>query len=112
MARTSRTSPTERLRSECGSMLIEALVAATILIGGIASTIVAFDSTTRASHTSEREAEAVTIAEKELERIVTKPYAQINDCTAPLTGTGRSDDPQSWVRADGTLFVPHNFRPT
>jgi hypothetical protein len=111
MARISRTTRTRRLlRSEGGSMMVEALVAAAILLGGGAATIVAFDSTTRASHTSEREAEAVSIAEKELERIVSKPFAQINDCTAPSAGTGRSDDPQSWVQG-GQLFVAENFRP-
>jgi hypothetical protein len=111
MVRILRTSRTERLRCERGSMLVEALVAAAILLGGGAATIVAFDSTTRASHTAEREAEAVAIAEKELERIVSKPYAQIANCTMPPAGTGRSDDPSSWVQ--GTeLFVPHNFRPT
>jgi hypothetical protein len=91
-------------------MLIEALVAAAILLGGGAATIVAWDSTTRASHTAEREAEAVAIAEKELERIVSKPYAQIVNCTTPPAGTGRSDDPSSWVQG-GQLFVPRNFRP-
>src|SRR5205823_14011134 len=98
MARTSRTMRTDRLRSEAGSIMIEALVAAAILLGGAAATITAFDSTTQASHTSEREAEAVSIAEKELERIVGEPYAQINNCAAPSAGTGRSDDPQSWVQ--------------
>ena len=92
-------------------MMVEALVAAAILLGGGAATIAAYDSTTRASHTSERQAEAVAMAEKELERIISKPFAQINDCTAPPAGTGRSDDPSSWVQ--GTqLFVPRNFRPT
>jgi hypothetical protein len=111
MAPTSRTTRTSRrLRAEAGSIMVEALVAAAILLGGGAGTIVAFDSTTRASHTSEREAEAVAIAEKELERIVSKPYAQINDCTMPGAGTGRTDDPQSWVRG-GQFFVPKNFRP-
>jgi hypothetical protein len=91
-------------------MMIEALVAATILLGGGAATIVAFDSITRASHTGEREAEAVSIAEKELERIVTKPFAQVNNCTLPPAGTGRSDDPKSWIQ--GTqLFVARDFRP-
>ena len=91
-------------------MVVEALVAAAILIGGGLSTIAAFDSTTRASHTAEREAEAVAIAEKELERIVTKPFAQINDCELPGAGTGRADDPKSWVQ--GTqFFVARNFRP-
>jgi hypothetical protein len=111
MARISRTTRTERLRSEAGSMLVEAIVAAAILLGGGAATIVAYDSTTRASHTAEREAEAVSIAEKELERIVTRPFAQINNCQTPSAGTGRSDDPSSWVQ--GTrLFIPRNFRPT
>jgi hypothetical protein len=113
MALTSRTTPTKRrqlLRSESGTLLVEALVAAAILLGGGAATIVAYDSTTRASHTSEREAEAVSLAEKELERIVSKPYAQINDCSAPAAGTGRTDDPQSWVQ-NGSFFVPRNFRP-
>ena len=64
MARILKTSPIERLRGERGSMLVEALVAAAILLGGGAATIVAWDSTTRASHTAEREAEAVEIAEK------------------------------------------------
>jgi hypothetical protein len=110
MARTSRTSRTERLRSEAGSLMIEALVAAAILLGGGLGIIGAFDSSTRASHTAEREAEAVSIAEKELERIVSKPFAQINDCSLPGAGTGRSDDPKSWVQ--GTqLFVARNFRP-
>jgi hypothetical protein len=110
MALTFRTTRTELLRSERGSTLVEALVAAAILLGGGAGTIVAFDSTTRASHTAEREAEAVTIAEKELERIVNKPYAQIANCTTPPAGTGRSDDPSSWVQGD-QLFVPRDFRP-
>jgi hypothetical protein len=111
MARTSRTSRTERLRHEAGSMMIEALVAAVILLGGGAATLVAFDSITRASHTSEREAEAVAIAEKELERIASKPYAQIANCSTPPAGTGRSDDPQSWVQGN-QFFVARNFRPT
>jgi len=92
-------------------MLVEAMIAAAILLGGGAATLVAYDSTTRASHTAEREAEAVAIAEKELERIVAEPYAQIADCVTPAAGTGRSDDPSSWVQ--GTqFFVPRNFRPT
>ena len=91
--------------------MVEALVAAAILLGGGAATIIAYDSTTRASHTSEREAEAVAIAEKELERIIGMPYAQISNCVLPPAGTGRSDDPSSWIQ--GTqLFVPRNFRPT
>ena len=90
--------------------MVEALIAAAILLGGGAATIVAFDSITRASHTSERAAEAVAIAEKELERIISKPSAQINDCTMPPAGTGRSDDPQSWVQG-GQFFVARNFRP-
>ena len=93
-------------------MLVEALVAAAILLGGGAATIVAYDSTTRASHTSEREAEAVAIAERELERVITKPFAQINDCVVPAPGTGRSDDARSWVVPGPQLFVARNFRPT
>jgi hypothetical protein len=110
MARIFRTSRTEWLRSEHGSLLVEALVAAAILLGGGAATLVAFNSTTRASHSAEREAEAVAIAEKELERIVSMPYSQIADCAPPPAGTGRSDDPNSWVE-DGQLFVARNFRP-
>ena len=91
--------------------MVEALIAAAIILGGGAATIVAFDSTTRASHTAEREAEAVSIAEKELERIASKPYAQINNCTVPSAGTGRTDDPQSWVQG-GQFFVARNFRPS
>jgi hypothetical protein len=92
-------------------MMIEALVAAAIILGGGLATIAAFDSTTRASHTAEREAEAVSIAEKELERVVTKPFAQINDCVAPDAGTGLASDPKSWIQ--GTrLFVAKNFRPS
>jgi hypothetical protein len=91
-------------------MLVEALVAAAIILGGGLATIAAFDSTTRASHTAEREAEAVSIAEKELERVVTKPFSQINDCVLPDAGTGLANDPKSWVQ--GTkLFVARNFRP-
>lgn len=91
-------------------MLIEALVAAVIMLGGGLATIAAYDSTTRASHTAEREAEAVAIAESEMERIASKPYAQINDCVAPGAGTGRADDPNSWVQ--GTqFFVAADFRP-
>src|SRR3981189_911993 len=87
--RTLATSRTDRLRCEAGAMLIEALVAAAIMLGGGLATIAAYDSTTRASHTSEREAEAVAIAEKEMERILPKPYAQIHDRQAPGRGTGR-----------------------
>ena len=91
--------------------MIEALVAAANLLGGGLAIIGAFDSSTRASHTAEREAEAVSIAEKELERVVSKPFAQINDCSLPGAGTGRSDDPKSWIQ--GTqLFIPRNFRPS
>jgi hypothetical protein len=91
-------------------MLVEALVAAAILLGGGAATLVAYNSTTRAAHTAEREAEAVAIAEKELERITSRPYAQIANCTTPPAGTGRSDDPSSWVQG-GQFFVPRSFRP-
>lgn len=92
-------------------MIVEALVAAAILLGGGLATIGAFDSITRASHTSEREAEAVAIAEKQLELIVTRPYGQIADCALPATGTGRSDDPGSWIQGS-QLFVARNLRPT
>jgi hypothetical protein len=91
-------------------MMVEALVAAAIILGGGVATIAAFDSTTRASHSAEREAEAVSVAEKELERLITKPFAQINDCALPDAGTGRSDDPRSWVQGS-QLFVARNFRP-
>jgi hypothetical protein len=91
-------------------MMIEALVAAALILGGGMAVLAAFDSTTRASHTAEREAESVAIAEKGLERIVTKPYAQVNNCTIPAAGTGRSDDPASWVQGN-QLFVPRSFRP-
>lgn len=91
-------------------MLVEALVAAAILLGGGAATIVAYQSTTRASHTAEREAEAVAIAEKQLERITSRPYAQIANCALPTAGTGRSDDPSSWVTSS-QLFVARDFRP-
>jgi hypothetical protein len=110
MAPTSRTTRTERLRGQAGSVMVEALVAAAIIAGGGAATIAAFNSTTRASHSAEREAEAVSLAEKELERVVTKPFAQINDCVTPGAGSGRSDDPRSWVQGS-QLFVARNFRP-
>jgi hypothetical protein len=111
MARTLRTTRTSRARDERGSMLVEALVAAAIVVAGGLATLVAFDSITRSSHTAERQAEAVALAEKEIERIVGKPYAQINDCTMPGPGTGKADDPKSFVGADGKLHVPKSWRP-
>src|SRR3954453_500924 len=110
MARISRTSRTEGLRGEAGSMMVEALVAAAILIGGGAATIAAYDSTTRAAHTSERGRGPGATAEKELERVTNKPFAQITNCSVPPPGTGRSDDPSSWV-VGTQLFVPPNSRP-
>jgi hypothetical protein len=92
-------------------MLVEALVAAAIVLAGGLATLIAFDSITRASHTAERQAEAAALAEKEIERIVGKPYSQINDCALPGPGTGRADDPKSFVGGDGRLHVPNSWRP-
>lgn len=72
-------------RGEDGFTLVELLVAASILIVGVATTFAVFDSARKLSLVSERQTTMVHLAQQELERVKSLPYAQIG-----LTSTSSS----------------------
>jgi len=106
MARTLRTSPTDIRRDESGFSIVETLVALVILVVGLLATLSTFDSAVFGSHTAERGSEAAAIAERELERMLARPYDELVNCTnggtTPAHGGTDSRDPTYLIQSGAT----------
>jgi type II secretory pathway pseudopilin PulG len=94
-------------RSERGTSLIEILVAILILGLGLGAAISAFAVPERGTKVSERQLSATTIAERELERIIGRPWQNIATTTVPVhqndANTTNPSDPRFYVT--GTKFA-------
>jgi type II secretory pathway pseudopilin PulG len=84
-----------RLAGEAGMGLIEALVAALILLGGILGTLSVINGSRDLGSVNERKQTAVHRAEQQLEKARAVGYANLAIKTAPGAGTG--DDPRAQV---------------
>jgi prepilin-type N-terminal cleavage/methylation domain-containing protein len=82
-----------KARAEDGFTLIEVLVASVVLVVGLFALLTTFDQTRTQTAGSERSAQAIRVAERQLERLLAIPYnslAQNSAATAPSTCTQAS----------------------
>lgn len=91
-----------RGRSEAGFTIIEAVIAALLLSLGAVAVLTAFDGARRATYRAERSQVASDIAQRELEALRRKPYAQLA-MTASPGAPGPGEDPRS--RVSGANFA-------
>lgn len=86
MSRTDR-----RLASEAGITIVEAVVAATILLIGLLAGFLALDSATSAGKTAERQAIAAAVGEQQIERLLAMSWTELVHCRTPQ----QSSDPSN-----------------
>lgn len=91
-----------RTRSEAGFTIIEAVIAALLLSLGAIAVLTAFDGARRATYRAEASQVASDIAQRELEALRQKSYAQLA-MTAQPGAPGPGNDPRS--RVSGTSFA-------
>ena len=78
--------------------MVEAMVAAAVLLGGLLSTFLVLDGSRDLTTVSERKEVAVHRAERELERVQAIPYAQLELAAQPTAATpGDALDPRALV---------------
>jgi hypothetical protein len=87
-----------RLAAEDGMSLIEAMVAAALLLTGIVGTFTLLDGSRKLVSTSERTEAAIHRGQQQLERARAIPFASLELSTAPAASTG-PDDPRAAVVA-------------
>lgn len=110
MGRRWRGAPRFDPRDETGIGLVEAMVAALVLIVGIGAAITVFVSSGHAGATAERHQAAVALAQEELERIRSLPYGEIGLASLaypPSDGLG-GELPNPADRVQGPNYVPAN----
>lgn len=95
------------LQSEDGFTIVETVVAAILLAIGAIAVLGAFDGATRATFRAEQSQVASDIAQREIEALRAKPYAQLALTSAPATSSD-SDDPR-W-RVVGSNFALNQDR--
>jgi prepilin-type N-terminal cleavage/methylation domain-containing protein len=96
----------EQLGAEDGFTLIEVLVASIVLVVGLLALLVTFDHARDLTSGSERSAQAIRVAERELERLMAVPYnslAQNSALSPPSTCTQTSSIASSY--APGTAVA-------
>jgi hypothetical protein len=88
---------------ERGFTIAESLIAAFLLVAGLLAVLTVFAKASAGVHTGEREAEASAVAERVLEQLLARPYAELANCqlsgqvpVVTASGTG-TDDPTSWI---------------
>ena len=82
--------------------IIEVVVAAAVLLGGLLATFTVLDGSRDLVTVSERKEAAIHRAQAKLERLRTIPFASLELDTAPGAPTaGDTNDPRSWVGAGG-----------
>jgi hypothetical protein len=89
-------------REEAGLTLIEAMVAAMLLVAGTLATLQLFDVSARTAYRGEQSQVVNNRLQRELEEIRTLPFAQVALTSQPVAQAG-SNDPRS--RISGTRFA-------
>jgi Tfp pilus assembly protein PilV len=83
---------------EEGFGLVEVMVAMVLMLVGVLSAFVAFESSQRANGRSERTATVAHRAQSEVERILALPYASVGMASIPTnSGSNNPNDPLSYV---------------
>jgi prepilin-type N-terminal cleavage/methylation domain-containing protein len=90
-----------RVRQESGFTLIELLVAATVMVIGVMSMVVVFDSSRKLTTIGQKQETAAHVGEKELESILAMPYASIALAATPAHATD-PNSPDYYVSTDTT----------
>jgi Tfp pilus assembly protein PilV len=93
LSRTLRTRIAGIARQESGFALAEMLVAFVLLTAGTVATFSLFSSSKALSTTSQRHEVAVHVAQSELERLHSLPYAQLGLTRAPAASSLLETDP-------------------
>lgn len=101
--RTSTTDarPRPGLRAADGFTLVEVGVAMLVLFLALFGLMAAFEGSVRGSHTAERESAAAAIAERHLEQLLARPYAELANCTA----SGTAPTPAGTTTADPRVHI-------
>lgn len=100
-------------REESGFGVVEVLVAAVVLAVGILATVGALDGASKASYGAQRHEQAISLAQREIERIAAYPFARVELDAAP-TATSDADpnnptDPRAYVVAGGNYLIKRNY---
>lgn len=83
--------------------MVESLVAIVLVVGGLLAIVSVFAHASAGVHSGEREAEASAVAERALEQLLARPYAELVNCQlsgeVPVNVSGGTgiDDPTSWI---------------
>jgi type II secretory pathway pseudopilin PulG len=101
-----------------GFTIVESLVAMVLVVGGLLAVVSVFAHASAGVHTGEREAQATAVAERALEQLLARPYAELANCKlsgeVPVNTTGSTgvDDPTSWVSPGSAarLLVKSNYK--
>jgi prepilin-type N-terminal cleavage/methylation domain-containing protein len=87
-----------RLSGQQGFGLIEVIVAMVLMVIGVLSAFIAYESSQRGDERGERTAALAHHAQSEIERIEAMPYEQIGMKTVPTnSGSGKATDPLNYV---------------
>jgi hypothetical protein len=104
-----RALPTTRCRHEDGSILIEVMAAAALLVVGVLAVLGVTDAARNTTSTAQRASAAAAVAQREIEAMRTLPFASLFDCGAPPAGTSATQ----WLGSAGgsvTLRVQEDYR--
>src|SRR5687768_8744333 len=96
-----------RLRDERGMTMIEVMVAATICAVGIMATIGVIDSSRKTAVKSEKREAMAHQAEREVERLLELPWANLAHSAAPVAG-GAAGSPSSYVSGNNYAYDRSN----
>lgn len=98
-----------RLASEEGFGLVEVLAAAVIVAGGLIATLGALDSASRATSGAQLHEQAISLAQREVERLEAHPFARLELDVAPAAATdpdpNNPADPRAYVEANDFLIL-------
>lgn len=112
----SQTSRTRSLRSEGGITIVETVVAATILLGGMMAGFLAMDASSSATKTAERQAQAASVAERAIEQMQAMDWDQLELCETPAMNsdpgstTGAVENPDYYVKTGNRFFISADYR--
>jgi prepilin-type N-terminal cleavage/methylation domain-containing protein len=93
-----------RVRGDDGFTLIEVMMAMVICLVGISGTLVVFDNSRRLSTVAQKREAAVNQAERELERIISRPYAEVAHPIGQVPAASPSSTHPSFHVVGGTSY--------
>lgn len=102
---------TDRVTAESGLTIVEAIVAATILLIGLLAGFLALDSASSAGKTAERQAIAAAVAERQIERMLAMSWTELAHCSVPPASAEPGDPLQHVLPGTPARFsVLHDYR--